>query len=45
LACANGHIYIAKWLIQDHQVDNDSAFRWACMKGHIELAKWLVQDH
>jgi hypothetical protein len=40
---------MAKWLVQDHQVDvhicGGLAFTWACENGHIEIAKWHVQDH
>ena len=49
-ACYNGHIDVAKWLInigkQTNEIINihakeEYAFIKSCSKGHLELAKWL----
>ncbi len=49
LACGNGQIEIAKWLVRNHPVNvhlNDEwAFKSACRNGHIEIAKWLLYDY
>lgn len=48
LACANGHLEIAKLLqrnlfnINVH-AENEFAFRYACINGHLETAKWLLK--
>lgn len=47
-ACANGHLEVAKWLIQnhpdiDHKTLNEWAFLKACSFGHSHVVKWLVE--
>jgi hypothetical protein len=47
IACANGHVLLAKWLYQtkpdiDMSVDDYFCLRWACIRGHLLIAKWLV---
>ena len=53
-SCANGHIDVAKWLIQlskysgydeiDIHEHNDCPLLESCRNGHIDIAKWLVQS-
>ena len=45
-ACSNGHLNVAKWLLQFNpnvHALNDEAFRSACKNGHLDVAKWLIQ--
>ena len=46
LACGNGHLQIAQWLVAQGGMDIhagfDRAFRWACDNGHLEVGRWLV---
>ena len=47
-ACANGHLEVAKSLVDNFSstlnvsAQDDYAFRDACLNGHFEVAKWLV---
>ena len=48
VACANGHIHIARWLLNeipeiDVSIDCEDALRYACREGHIEIVKWLYE--
>jgi hypothetical protein len=52
LACRNGQLHVAQWLLQvstekgqdiNISANNEEAFRCACMYGHLELAQWLLQ--
>ena len=45
-ACENGHLHVAKWLLQikpniNISAKNEHAFRWACKNGRIHVARWL----
>jgi len=49
IACLNGHLEVAKWLVNNFELtvvdaksENNQAFRWTCRSGHLEVAKWLV---
>ena len=52
-SCQNGHVELAKWLINlsrsdgftliDIHADVEYAFRWSCENGHLEVAKWLIE--
>jgi hypothetical protein len=48
-ACANGQIEIAKWLIQDYQVDihakDEDAFRWSYRNRSIKIINWFVEEY
>ena len=43
--CKNGHINIAKWLLEIKQNIDISVFHYAfchaCSNGHLNVAKWL----
>ena len=46
----NGHLEVAKWLVESYlqinvSADNNYGFRYACANGHLEVAKWLVQSY
>ncbi len=46
-ACTNGHLELAKWLINiypDIDVSSEDFFIFTCtcMEGHLEVAKWLL---
>jgi len=46
LACENGHLEVAQWLLSikpdiNISADDDCAFRWTCDYGHLEVAQWL----
>ena len=51
-SCENGHIEIAKWLIQlgesleygkiNIHIYNEYVFRHSCENGHIQIANWLI---
>ena len=53
LSCENGHIEVAKWLIELSQyknfglinihANNEYAFRYSCANGQLEVAKWLIE--
>ena len=48
VACANGHIHIARWLLKeipeiDVSIDCEDPLRYACREGHIEIVKWLYE--
>ena len=47
-ACENGHLEVAKWLIEtfegiDIHAVNEYAFRGACENGHLEVERWLIE--
>ena len=53
--CTNGHLEVAKWLIEISQnknlklglinihSNNEFAFIGSCMNGHLEVAQWLIE--
>jgi hypothetical protein len=48
LACVNGHLEVAQWLLQikpniNISAENEYAFYFACFGGHLEVAQWLLQ--
>lgn len=48
VACYNGHLDVAEWLLQvkpDINISalSDDAFRFSCIYGHLNVAKWLLQ--
>lgn len=48
VACANGHIHVARWLLKempdiDVSIDCEDPLRYACREGHIEIVKWLYE--
>jgi hypothetical protein len=51
LACAFGHLNVARWLLQmyrergqdiDISAEDEFAFRWACERGYLDVAQWLL---
>ena len=48
LTCMNGHLEIAKWLINtfpniDIHAEDEYAFRYSCYNGNLLIAKWLIE--
>ena len=46
VACANGQIHVARWLLKeapgiDVSIDCEDPLRYACREGHFEIVKWL----
>jgi ankyrin repeat protein len=43
-ACSNGHLEVAKWLLQtkDIIIEDNNPFNNACYYGYVEVAKWLL---
>lgn len=47
LACVNGHLAVAQWLLEVNPninilAQNQKAFRYACQNGHLQVAQWLI---
>lgn len=47
LACHNGHLEVAQWLLTvkptiDISAENDNAFRYACYYRHLNVAQWFI---
>jgi len=51
--CTNGHLEVAKWLVElsqsegfsliDIHLENEYAFQWSCKRGYLEVARWLIE--
>ena len=50
LACSNGHLKVAQWLLEiepniNISAQEEYAFRRACSNNHLEVATWLRSLH